>query len=196
MSSVTVAGARAAAATLTGDIMQVPPMVSAVQVGGRRLHELARQGIEVERDARPVRVSRFDVGEPVEPGVLPIEVECSSGTFVRTLAADLGTALGGGAHLRNLRRTRVGALTLADARLLADIDDDCIIPMADALELDQVVVDDEGAAAVRVGKVLPATVLGVEGRGPWSVLDSSGALLAVYEPHKGTTVKPAVVVAP
>ena len=101
---------RAAAAGLTGEIEQVPPMVSAVKVGGRRLHELARQGIEVERPARPVTVYRFDTGpDPERPGVYRAEVECSSGTYVRVLAHDLGRALGGGAHVANLRRTRIGS---------------------------------------------------------------------------------------
>src|SRR3954452_6758379 len=105
MAPVTIDEARAAAATLTGAILQVPPMVSAVQIGGKRLHELARQGIEVEREARPVAVHCLDFMPPDDPAVLHIEVQCSSGTYVRTLAADLGTRLGGGAHLRNLRRT-------------------------------------------------------------------------------------------
>ena len=107
---------RAAAAALTGDILQVPPMVSAIQVGGKRLHELAREGIEVEREPRPVTVHRFEVGEPLSPGRFPIEVDCSSGTYIRTLAADLGTALGGGAHLRDLRRTAIGSFTVDQGR--------------------------------------------------------------------------------
>ncbi len=101
---------------LTGPIQQVPPMVSALKVGGRRLHELAREGVEVERQPRPVLVHRFDI-ESVEgdPLVYRIEVECSSGTYIRSLAADLGHLLGGGAHLRNLRRTAIGSFTEADA---------------------------------------------------------------------------------
>ena len=91
-------------------------MVSAIKIGGRRLHELARQGIEVERAPRPVVVHAFDVELGPEPGVLAIDVACSAGTYVRTLAADLGHLLGGGAHLRNLRRTAVGEFTLADGR--------------------------------------------------------------------------------
>ena len=79
---------------LTGPIFQVPPMVSALKVGGRRLHELAREGIEVERAPRPVTVHRFDVEPTDDPLVYQIEVACSSGTYVRTLAADLGTLLG------------------------------------------------------------------------------------------------------
>jgi tRNA pseudouridine55 synthase len=111
MTDVTLEVARKAALTLTGEIAQVPPMVSALKVGGRRLHELARAGIEVERAARAVTVSRFEVDlacpaeadAPAGPGpVLAIDVVCSSGTYVRSLAADLGAALGGGAHLRRL----------------------------------------------------------------------------------------------
>src|ERR1035438_1766489 len=109
MGSVTVAEVREAARSLTGRIEQVPPMVSAVKVGGRRLHELARQGIEVERAARPVTVYRYDTAPDLDrPGVYRAEVECSSGTYIRVLAHDLGVALGGGAHVANLRRTRIG----------------------------------------------------------------------------------------
>ena len=82
---------QAAAAALTGEIEQVPPMVSAVKVGGRRLHELAREGVEVERKPRPVTVYRFDTSpDPARPGVYRALVECSSGTYVRVLADDLG----------------------------------------------------------------------------------------------------------
>ena len=101
---------RVVAEHLTGDILQVPPMVSALKVGGRRLHELAREGIEVERVPRPVTVFGFDVSEGSAPGVLRIDVECSSGTYIRSLAAELGRLLGGGAHLRDLRRTRGGVV--------------------------------------------------------------------------------------
>ena len=94
-------------------------MVSAVKVGGRRLHELARQGIEVERPARPVTVYRFDTEpDPARPGVYRAEVVCSSGTYIRVLAHDLGRALGGGAHVANLRRTRIGSFGEADMHLL------------------------------------------------------------------------------
>ncbi|MFP5254946.1 MAG: tRNA pseudouridine(55) synthase TruB [Acidimicrobiia bacterium] len=197
MGATTLAEVRRAAASLTGDILQIPPMVSAVQVDGQRLHELARQGIEVEREARPVTVHRFEVGEPVEPGCFPIEVECSSGTYVRTLAADVGTALGGGAHLRDLRRTAVGSFTLVDAVPLAALTAERLLTPAEAMrDLAAVTVDEVVAADVGHGKVLPAEVLGVEGEGPWAVLDAAGSLLAVYEPHRTGTVKPGVVVAP
>src|SRR3954447_204648 len=105
---LTVDMVRTAAAGLTGPILQVPPMVSALKVDGRRLHELAREGIEVEREARPVTVHELGVTPTADPLVYAVEVHCSSGTYIRTIAADLGERLGGGAHLRNLRRTAVG----------------------------------------------------------------------------------------
>jgi tRNA pseudouridine55 synthase len=193
MSAVTDADVAAAAARFVGEIDQVPPMVSAVKVGGKRLHELARQGIEVERKARRVTIHALSVA-PVEAGVHRVEVTCSSGTYIRTLAADIGLALGGGAHLRNLRRTAIGPFTLADARPLEAIE---VLPMVTAVrELASVVVDDEVALAVAHGRVLPETRLGVSGAGPWAVLGADGALLAVYEPHRAGDAKPRVVLVP
>jgi tRNA pseudouridine55 synthase len=206
MRGVTVEDARVAAKQLTGDILQVPPMVSAVKVGGKRLHQLAREGAEVERTPRPVTVHRFDL----EPGpandskdsddsdddalVLRAVVECSSGTYVRSLAADLGTALGGGAHLRALRRTAIGSFTEADTRPLADIQ--VLAPSVALRDYPSVVVTGDVRTAIGFGKVLPAVDLGASGDGPWAVVDEQGELLAVYQAHKGATVKPAVVIAP
>lgn len=187
---------RAATAALTGDILQVPPMVSAIQIDGRRLHELAREGIEVERAARPVTVHRFTVDEAVEPGCFPITVTCSSGTYIRSLADDLGRALGGGAHLRDLRRTAIGSFTEAEAVLLDALTPERLLTPAEAMrDLASVSVDAAVAADVAHGKVLPEGVLGVRGEGPWAVLGPDGALLAVYEPHRSGTVKPGVVLA-
>ena len=189
MSAVTLDAARAAAAaTLTGEIMQVPPMVSALRVDGRRLHELAREGIEVERAPRPVTVHRFVVDDGPEPGVLAIEVTCSSGTYVRTLAADLGAALGGGAHLRNLRRTRIGSFTVDDASTLDTLD---LRPATEALrDYNRVTVDAETAELIAHGRLLAP----FEGDDPWPVVGPDGALLAVYERH-GDQAKPSVVLA-
>jgi tRNA pseudouridine55 synthase len=197
MATVTLAEAQAAAATLTGNIDQIPPMVSAVHVGGRRLHELAREGKEVDRPARPVTVSRFDLAGPVAPGpVFAAAVDCSTGTYVRSLAADLGIALGGGAHLRNLRRTAVGPFTLADAVALDDIAPSDLRPPRDALPgMASVTVAAGLAAAVGHGKVLAPDELGVTGLGPWAVVDAEGRLLAVYETAPDGRVKPAVVLA-
>jgi len=184
MSAVTLADVRAAAAGLTGRIEQVPPMVSALKVGGRRLHELARAGVEVEREPRPVTVSRFDVF-PVDgeaPGIFRIEVDCSTGTYVRVLAADLGAALGGGAHLRNLRRTRVGSFGVAEAHRLEELTSAHMLTPAQALrDLPQVEVGSDVTRQVSLGLALDKVALGATGEGPWAILDRSGRLLAVYE---------------
>ena len=188
MSAVTLDDARSAVDEhLVGDIEQIPPMVSALRVDGKRLHELAREGVEVERAPRAVTIHRFDVVDWAEPGVLRIDVECSPGTYVRTLADDLGRLLGGGAHLRNLRRTHVGEFTIAEA---APPDECELLPVAAAVRtLDAVEVDAGTAALVANGRVLPAWV----GDGPWAVFDTAGALLAVYEPFRAGEAKPAVV---
>jgi tRNA pseudouridine55 synthase len=139
--------------------------------------------------------------EPVagEAQVYRLQVDCSAGTYVRTLAADLGAALGGGAHLRSLRRTAIGPHTLADAVALDELEADSLRPPAAAVaHLPSVVVDDVGAADVLHGKVLPLGDLGLDAAaagGPWAVLDPSGRLLAVYQPHRPGTAKPAVVLA-
>lgn len=194
MGDIGLEDVRRAAAALTGDILQVPPMVSAVQVGGRRLHELARQGIEVERAARPVVVHRFEVGDAVADGRYPIEVTCSSGTFIRSLAADLGQALGGGAHLSGLRRISIGSLTVEDAVPVESLTVEGLLTPAEALrDLAAVVVGPDLALDVGHGKVLDLERLDPPGDGPWAVLDGAGVLLAVYEPHRRGTAKPAVV---
>ena len=194
--SPTIDEVRAAALTLTGDIEQIPPMVSAVKVDGQRLHALARQGIEVEREARPVTVHRFVIDPTDDPLVVRAEVECSSGTYVRTLAADLGTALGGGAHLRDLRRTRIGSFGLEAAHRLDAVTPEVLLTPAEAMrDYATVVADAATCADVRHGKVLDRGDA-FTGDGPWSVVDSDGALLAVYGSHRGSTVKPEVVVAP
>jgi tRNA pseudouridine55 synthase len=123
-SSVTEAQLRAALAGFRGEIRQTPPMVSAVKVGGQRLYELARRGEEVERAARPVtiyelRLEEFHAG-PEAWGQL--FVRCSSGTYVRTLCADLGEALGCGAAMAELRRTAIGPFRLSDAVSLEELE--------------------------------------------------------------------------
>ena len=213
MTDVTLEVARKAALTLTGEIAQVPPMVSALKVGGRRLHELARAGIEVERAARAVTVSRFEVdlacpAEAEAPGgpgpVLAIDVACSSGTYVRSLAADLGAALGGGAHLRHLRRLAVGSYGLEESVSLGTLERmvdpaGVVLRPLEALRgMARAVVPGDVAAAVGHGKVLPVAALrgwGAEGPGPWAVVSEEGTLLAVYEAHGPQQAKPAVVLA-
>lgn len=195
MEGVSLADVREAAAGLTGEIEQVPPMVSALKVGGKRLHALAREGIEVERAARPVTVYRYDVRPGLTPGVFRIEVVCSSGTYVRVLAADLGTALGGGAHLRNLRRTRIGSFATEDARLVDELTPAVVLTPAQAMrDLDQVVVPLDAQKLVARGLPLDRVPLGVSGDGPWGLVDDAHHLLAVYEATETDRIKPAVVV--
>ncbi|HEV3366372.1 MAG TPA: tRNA pseudouridine(55) synthase TruB [Acidimicrobiales bacterium] len=195
MDEVSLAQVRSAATALTGPIAQVPPMVSAVKVGGRRLHALAREGIEVERSARSVTVYRFDVSPGLTPGVFRIEVECSSGTYVRVLAADLGVALGGGAHLRNLRRTRIGSFSVEDARLVDELTAAVVLTPAQALrDLDQVVVGTDVQRDVARGLALDRVPLGVTGEGPWGLVDAGHRLLAVYEATETDRIRPAVVI--
>lgn len=179
---------RAAATTFVGAIEQVPPMVSAVKVGGKRLHELAREGKDVERAPRPVTVHRFDVEPTDDPLVYRVEVDCSSGTYIRTLAADLGANLGGGAHLRALRRLRVGPFTLDDANPIDDVE---LAPLADLLRgMPILQVDDDVARRVAHGQSLGPT----PGSGMVAVADGDGEILAVYEAKDGNLTPAKVLV--
>ncbi len=189
MGEVSVAEAQALVDEhLLGDIEQVPPMVSAIKIDGKRLHELAREGIEVERPPRPVTIYSFTLMPTEDPDVLLAAVECSSGTYIRTLAADLGRLLGGGAHLRNLRRTAVGRFTIGEA---APPDDCELLPVEEAVRtLDRVDLGRAQADLVANGRVLPAW----EGDGPWALFGPDGSLAAVYERVDDQSAKPMVVV--
>jgi len=179
---------------LLGDVMQVPPMVSALKVDGKRLHELAREGIEIEREARPVTVHSFAV-LAVRGNEIDIDVTCSSGTYIRTLAADLGTLMGGGAHLKNLRRTSIGRFTTSDAVALDELSADdsephsYLRPVIECVRgLTRLDADADVRAAVAVGKVLPASVFEGYGPAPWAVVDADERLIAVYEPFSNEKV--------
>ena len=126
-----------------GDISQLPPMYSAVSVNGQRLYDLARKGIEVEREARQVTVFSIDVlSENEESGEYEIQVECSSGTYVRTLISDLGEALGCGAVMTELRRTKANGFEIENAVTLEQLEEavksgsisELLIPVDHALE--------------------------------------------------------------
>jgi tRNA pseudouridine55 synthase len=126
----------AAVARFTGEISQVPPSVSAIKVGGQRAYRLTRAGAAPELAARPVTVYEFTVGELRPTGdLLDVDatVRCSSGTYIRALARDLGAALGTGGHLTQLRRTRVGGYDLDQARTLDQLADRFeVLPLAQA----------------------------------------------------------------
>ncbi len=188
-------------ARLSGPIMQVPPMVSALKIDGKRLHELAREGIEVEREARPVTVHRFEV-RSIAVNIVRVRVVCSSGTYIRTLAADLGHLLGGGAHVRDLRRVAVGSFDEADCAPLDALTEGNIgaslRPVSDCVRaLSHVAPDDAIRAAVKVGRVLPESMFDSAGPAPWAVVDGAD-VLAVFEPFSNHKVgegmaRPAIV---
>ena len=166
-----------AASSFVGTISQLPPMVSAVRVGGRRLHEIARAGDTADRVPREVEVYRFEVEATGDPLVYRASVDCSAGTYVRTLGADLGCALGGGAHIRSLRRTRSGSFSLAEAE---PADHAELRPPAELVrDLVQICLTDDEVAAARHGTHLAAHRY--TGAGPWALSDPDGELVAVHE---------------
>jgi tRNA pseudouridine55 synthase len=188
MGSIDIDRARAVIAeNLVGDIMQVPPMVSALRVDGVRLHELARQGIEVERIARPIQVFDFTVEPTDDPMVLRALVRCGGGTYVRTLGADLGTLLGGGAHIRTLRRSAIGPYSIEESSTL---EDPVLLPVIDAVRgLEKHVLSAAEIDDVLFGRVREAW----PGEGPWAAVDENSELIAVFEKWRDTLAKPTVV---
>ena len=147
---------RSALSSLVGEIDQVPSSVSAVKVDGRRAYARVRAGEEVELSARRVTIHAIDVVSLDLPEV-KVAVHCSSGTYVRAIARDLGAALGVGGHLTALRRTAVGPFTLADARTIDELTESfTITPIADAARASfpAIDLDDAQAADVRVGRRL------------------------------------------
>ncbi len=173
-------------ARFVGVVSQVPPMVSALKQGGRRLYELARQGQVVEREARPVKVYELELLE-VGPGPYPevsFRVVCGKGFYVRSLADDMAAVLGGHAHLTSLRRVRVGSLRADEGLDLNELEEweSHLLTPAEALrDLPAVTVDGETARAVSHGMRFVGEIMGETSEGePFRVLDSSGDLLAVY----------------
>ncbi|MGZ4616239.1 MAG: tRNA pseudouridine(55) synthase TruB [Actinomycetes bacterium] len=196
-SHVADAGIATAIARLTGDIQQVPSSVSAIKVNGERAYKRVRAGDAVELAARPVTVSAFDVRATRRTaGVVDLDVvvECSTGTYVRALARDLGTALGVGGHLTALRRTRVGPYDLSVARTLEELEKSFeVMPLADAARTAFPVreVDVDEARIVSHGGPLPAVGLGP---GPVAVLGPDNTFLALVEERGAQTRSIAVFV--
>lgn len=186
----------AALVGFVGEIQQVPPMVSALKKDGVRLHELARQGIEVEREARTVTIGHLAL-EGFEPGEHPtatIRVGCSTGTYIRSLGDDIARSLGGRAHLTALRRTRIGSTSVEDAVALDDLTPENVVHhlvgAAEALgDLPAVTVDGAGAKDVGHGRSL---AIPSPGGAFVRVLDGEGDLLAVYRPD-GQMLRPEIV---
>ncbi|MFI6210758.1 tRNA pseudouridine(55) synthase TruB [Nocardia brasiliensis] len=192
-------------AKLTGDIDQVPATVSAIKVDGERAYARHRAGEDVQLAARPVTVSRFDIlgrrdvaaGEFVD---LDVVVECSSGTYIRALARDLGAALGVGGHLTALRRTRVGPFTLEHARTLDELaaaaeSDGSLL----SLDMDEAVrtafphreIDESQAEDLRNGRWLEPVGL----RGVYAAIDPAGRAIALLQ-ESGKRAASVMVVRP
>ena len=164
-----------------GAIMQVPSTVSAIKVGGKRAYALARSGEEVELPARPVTVHAIAADDFRRDGDFldfRLRIRCSSGTYIRAIARDLGAALGVGGHLTALRRTAVGPFVADDAN--SDLDHLRVIPIADAARaaFPSVDLSDEHADDVRFGRKL---ALDLGGDGPHAVFAPDGEFLALYE---------------
>ncbi|HEY5952203.1 MAG TPA: tRNA pseudouridine(55) synthase TruB [Kofleriaceae bacterium] len=149
-----------------GELLQVPPMFSAIKQGGVRLYHRARAGEHVERAPRTVRIDRLELlaFQPATQGVGPrirVAIACSKGTYVRTLLADIGTALGCGAHMTELRRTRSGRFTLAMAHDLDRLDNFHLVPLEEATELPVVIAPAELVPRIRSGLQLPPDMFAV-----------------------------------
>ncbi|MFC4126650.1 tRNA pseudouridine(55) synthase TruB [Nocardia rhizosphaerae] len=200
---VTDARIAAGIAALTGDIQQVPATVSAIKVDGERAYARARAGEDVQLAARPVTVSRFEVRARREVGEfvdLDVEVDCSSGTYIRALARDLGADLGVGGHLTALRRTRVGPFTLDHARTV-----DQLAAAAEAgepllsLDIDTAVrtafphreIDDTQADDLRNGRWLDP--IGI--KGVYAAIDPAGRAIALLQ-ESGKRAASVMVVRP
>lgn len=186
---------RSVLATFTGDIEQVPSSVSAIKVDGVRSYARVRSGEEVTLKARPVHVAELELTgfRPGEVADLDVRVVCSSGTYIRALARDIGTTLGVGGHLTALRRTRVGGFTIDKAHTLDELADELIVLGIDEVARASFAVcelSDDQAADVHFGRALPGLELGFEG--PVAVFAPAGEFLALYE-QRGPDAKPIAV---
>lgn len=178
---------REALARRLGEQEQVPPMYSAIKQGGVRLYHRARNGEEVERAPRRIRLDRLELLE-LSPPRFRIAIECSKGTYVRSLLADLGTELGCGAHLAELRRTRSGRFTLDQALTLDELPVEAtdewlaahLIPVGQATGLPTVVAKPAQLLLIRSGLQLPVEELGGD-RGPetFQIVDEAGRMVAI-----------------
>jgi tRNA pseudouridine55 synthase len=177
----------------TGRIMQIPPMVSALKYEGKRLYELARKNIEVERQPREITIHKLEITN-FTPGVNPsvgLDIICSSGTYIRTLCADIGESLGVGGYMENLVRTRVGRFDLRHAISLEELEhatnegriDEFMISMDDALpDFPVITVDSAQSVLVSRGGAVPSTLRGAEGQ-LIRVRSDKGELLAIGRLH-------------
>ncbi|NLN93575.1 MAG: tRNA pseudouridine(55) synthase TruB [Candidatus Hydrogenedens sp.] len=186
-----------------GEIKQIPPMVSAIKIGGRRLYKIAREGQEIERPPRDVRIDRFDILDWETPEAV-LSIACSSGAYVRTLCHDVGTILGCGGVLAQLRRTRVGQYSIEDALPLDQLDTREKVaahlhPMDDALHLPVIVLDETQENFIKSGRVLSSEYLSLpeEIEAGWVQLKNSRqqliALAELQKTPQGKRIQPKTV---
>ena len=194
-SALLEATVRDAAATFVGTIEQVPSAVSAVKVDGQRAYARVRAGEDVVLEPRTVTVHELvvrDVRPAGETTDVDVSVRCSSGTYIRAIARDLGAALGVGGHLTALRRTAVGPYDLSVARTLESLAEDfAVLPMAAAARaaFASLDLDPEQATDVRFGRSLDVDLAGMT-----ALFDTAGEFLALYEPRDGRARAVAVFV--
>ncbi len=197
------AAVREGLAAFVGEIEQIPPMYSAVKKQGVPLHKLAREGHEVEREPKRVRVERFELLR-YEPPDLDIEVACSGGTYVRALASDLGARLGCGAHLASLRRTASGPFGIDRAATPDELEaaaergaiEERIMPAVNGLGLPVLRLREGEARDVAHGRELSGTGLRLEPGARVAAVEPGGELLAVLEVRPGPRLKPLRVLTP
>jgi tRNA pseudouridine55 synthase len=201
-SGVTDEAVRAALSEQTGEIEQVPSSVSAIKIDGRRAYQRVRAGEDVELAARRVTVYRLDVRDMRRPGDrdvvdVDVDVECSSGTYIRAIARDAGRTLGVGGHLTALRRTAVGGFTLAEAATLAELEarapDVVTLSVAEAARRafpQRIATADETRVLRHGGPLEPAAI-----EGPYAVFDASGEVLAIVSERDGRA-RPEIVLSP
>ncbi|SDC62344.1 tRNA pseudouridine(55) synthase TruB [Nocardioides lianchengensis] len=186
---------RAAFAAQVGELLQVPTSVSAIKVDGKRAYQRVRDGEQVELKARPVTVHALEVLDQRVAGEwldVDVSLRCSSGTYVRAIARDVGAALGVGGHLTALRRTAVGPYDLGVARTLEELGESfAVLPVADAARaaFPAVELDDEQARDVRVGRPIDVPLDALA-----AVFAPDGEFLALYEPREGRARPVAVFV--
>jgi len=201
---VTIEAIDKAVGALTGEILQVPPAVSAIKVGGQRAYKLTRAGAAPELKARPVTVYEFMVTDVRPDGdLLDLDaiVRCSSGTYIRALARDLGQALGTGGHLTRLRRTRVGGYRAEDARTLEQLAERFeVLPLAQAAAAAfprRDLTEDEAGRLAHGGRLAPSGAASgiASGAGePTAAYAPDGTLIALVAEESGQA-RPLVVFA-
>ena len=175
-----------------GVINQIPPMVSAVKVQGKRLYEIAREGKEITRKPRKVKIHELSIADGPQSNVFTLKVKCGSGTYIPSLVADTAKKAGSMGNVGTLRRTAIGSHNEIEA---AQLEKAVIIKLTEGLkDYEMIQVNNTIRDRIKVGAVLRTEELSpTKVHGPWAIVDSEQNLLAMYENFKNGTLKPAVV---